>query len=173
MGWPALYLASVALADRVIAHHRARLQGRARRITIDLDPTDDPTAALAVYTCAGGDVLCDAQYEEAFARFSAASDPPTQQAAAHEMVRQLASEGVEVVLFAPDDVQAFRTDNVVALLQPPDAVRPVTMRPSVAQYSDALPAPAPAPARASLTRSTHATTSGARRRICSFSTGLR
>ncbi len=83
------------------------------------DPTDDPTAALAAYTCAGGDVFCDAQYEEAFARFSAASDPPTQQAAAHEMVRQLASEGVEVVLFAPDDVQAFRTDNVVGLLQPP------------------------------------------------------
>ena len=105
------------------------------------DPTDDPTAALAAYTCAGGDVLCDAQYEEAFARFSAASDPPTQQAAAHEMVRQLASEGVEVVLFAPDDVQAFRTDNVVGLLQPPDAVRLVTMWPSVAQYRDAVPAP--------------------------------
>jgi Transposase DDE domain group 1 len=27
----------------VIAHHRRRLHGRARRITIDLDPTDDPT----------------------------------------------------------------------------------------------------------------------------------
>ena len=38
-----LYLASVALADLVIEHHRTRLQGRARRITIDLDPTDDPT----------------------------------------------------------------------------------------------------------------------------------
>jgi len=43
VGRPALYLASVALADLVIAHHRARLRGRARRITIDLDPTDDPT----------------------------------------------------------------------------------------------------------------------------------
>ena len=31
------------LADTVIAQHRRRLQGRARRITIDLDPTDDPT----------------------------------------------------------------------------------------------------------------------------------
>jgi hypothetical protein len=40
---PALYLASLALADLVIAHHRARLRGRAHRITIDLDPTDDPT----------------------------------------------------------------------------------------------------------------------------------
>jgi hypothetical protein len=32
-----------ALADLVIGQHHARLQGRARRITIDLDPTDDPT----------------------------------------------------------------------------------------------------------------------------------
>jgi DDE family transposase len=31
------------LARTVIAHHRPRLHGRARRITIDLDPTDDPT----------------------------------------------------------------------------------------------------------------------------------
>ncbi|MGH7256404.1 MAG: IS1380 family transposase, partial [Nitrospirales bacterium] len=31
------------LAATVIAHHRRRLKGRARRITIDLDPTDDPT----------------------------------------------------------------------------------------------------------------------------------
>ena len=59
----------------------------------------------------------------------------------HEMVRQLAGDGVEVVLFAPDDVQAFRTDNVVGLLQPPDAVRLVTMWPSVAQYRDVAAAP--------------------------------
>jgi hypothetical protein len=32
-----------ALADVVIGQHCARLQGRARRITIDVDPTDDPT----------------------------------------------------------------------------------------------------------------------------------
>src|SRR5438046_1670690 len=32
-----------ALADTVIERHRKRLKGRARRITIDLDPTDDPT----------------------------------------------------------------------------------------------------------------------------------
>jgi hypothetical protein len=32
-----------AIADRVIARHRKRLRGRVRRITIDLDPTDDPT----------------------------------------------------------------------------------------------------------------------------------
>jgi hypothetical protein len=39
----ALYLASLGLADLVIEHHRGRLGGRARRITVDLDPTDDPT----------------------------------------------------------------------------------------------------------------------------------
>jgi hypothetical protein len=32
-----------ALADLVIGQHHARLHGRARRITIDFDPTDDPT----------------------------------------------------------------------------------------------------------------------------------
>src|SRR2546427_1128558 len=31
------------LADTVIEHHRRRLKGRATRITIDFDPTDDPT----------------------------------------------------------------------------------------------------------------------------------
>lgn len=31
------------LAEGVIAHHAQRLQGRVRQITIDLDPTDDPT----------------------------------------------------------------------------------------------------------------------------------
>lgn len=38
-----LYRMGVALADSVIARHRRRLKGRAKRITIDLDPTDDPT----------------------------------------------------------------------------------------------------------------------------------
>lgn len=32
-----------ALAERVIERHRKRLHGRARRITIDMDPTEDPT----------------------------------------------------------------------------------------------------------------------------------
>lgn len=32
-----------ALAERVIERHRKRRHGRARRITIDLDPTEDPT----------------------------------------------------------------------------------------------------------------------------------
>ena len=32
-----------AIADTVIARHRKRLEGQVRRITIDMDPTDDPT----------------------------------------------------------------------------------------------------------------------------------
>ena len=39
----ALYGMGRTLAAAVIAPHRHRLNGRARRITIDLDPTDDPT----------------------------------------------------------------------------------------------------------------------------------
>jgi len=38
-----LWRLAEALADRVIDRHRRRLHGRARLITIDLDPTDDPT----------------------------------------------------------------------------------------------------------------------------------
>jgi hypothetical protein len=39
----ALYEMGYALAGRVVERHRRRLHGRARRLTIDLDPTDDPT----------------------------------------------------------------------------------------------------------------------------------
>ncbi len=38
-----LYRLAAALVDSVIAFHRARLRGRARLVTIDLDSTDDPT----------------------------------------------------------------------------------------------------------------------------------
>jgi predicted secreted protein len=38
-----LFRLTEALADCVIERHRCRLHGRAHRITIDLDPTDDPT----------------------------------------------------------------------------------------------------------------------------------
>jgi hypothetical protein len=38
------------LAATVIAHHRERLQGRAQCITIDLDPTDDPTHGQQEFT---------------------------------------------------------------------------------------------------------------------------
>jgi DDE family transposase len=39
-----------ALADRVMERHRKRLHGRARRITIDMDPTDDPTHGQQEFT---------------------------------------------------------------------------------------------------------------------------
>jgi hypothetical protein len=38
-----LYRMSVALADAVIERHRQRLKRKVKRITVDLDPTDDPT----------------------------------------------------------------------------------------------------------------------------------
>lgn len=38
-----LHRLGAALADSVIERHARRLHGRARRITIDLDPTHDPT----------------------------------------------------------------------------------------------------------------------------------
>ena len=38
-----LYRLGESLADVVIQRHRKRLRGKAKRITIDLDPTDDPT----------------------------------------------------------------------------------------------------------------------------------
>ncbi len=43
VGTRALIAMGHALADTVIEQHRRRLKGRATRITIDLDPTDDPT----------------------------------------------------------------------------------------------------------------------------------
>jgi hypothetical protein len=43
VGIQALYAMGQELAASVIDRHRQRLRGRARRITIDLDPTDDPT----------------------------------------------------------------------------------------------------------------------------------
>jgi hypothetical protein len=43
VGRQELYAMGLELAARVIERHRDRLRGRARQITIDLDPTDDPT----------------------------------------------------------------------------------------------------------------------------------
>lgn len=43
VGIPELYRMGCALVDSVIERHRQRLRRRVRRITIDLDPTDDPT----------------------------------------------------------------------------------------------------------------------------------
>ncbi len=38
-----LYRMGIALAETVIERHRRRLKRKIKRITIDLDPTDDPT----------------------------------------------------------------------------------------------------------------------------------
>ncbi len=54
VAWPALRDMGHALADRVIEHHRRRLKGRATRITIDLDPADDPTHGQQEFTFFNG-----------------------------------------------------------------------------------------------------------------------
>jgi len=38
-----LYRLGEALAASVMQRHAQRLRGRVRRVTLDLDPTDDPT----------------------------------------------------------------------------------------------------------------------------------
>ena len=43
LGPRSLMRMGLALADTVIARHRKRLRGRVKRITVELDPTDDPT----------------------------------------------------------------------------------------------------------------------------------
>lgn len=43
LGPKALMRMGNALADTVLARHRKRLKGRVKRITVELDPTDDPT----------------------------------------------------------------------------------------------------------------------------------
>jgi hypothetical protein len=52
--WTALRDMAHVLADTVIEHHRRRLKGRATRITIDLDPTDDPTHGQQEFTFFNG-----------------------------------------------------------------------------------------------------------------------
>jgi hypothetical protein len=54
-GPQALYRMGVELASRVIERHGKRLGGHARRVTIDLDPTDDATHGaqqLSFFPCA-------------------------------------------------------------------------------------------------------------------------
>jgi hypothetical protein len=54
VGRRALIAMGHVLADTVIDHHRRRLKGRATRITIDLDPTDDPTHGQQEFTFFNG-----------------------------------------------------------------------------------------------------------------------
>ena len=54
VGWPQLRDMAHGLADTVIEQQRRRLEGRAARITIDLDPTDDPTHGQQEFTFFNG-----------------------------------------------------------------------------------------------------------------------
>jgi hypothetical protein len=54
LAWPQLRDMAHVLADSVIELHRRRLKGRATRITIDLDPTDDPTHGQQEFTFFNG-----------------------------------------------------------------------------------------------------------------------
>jgi hypothetical protein len=58
VGVQALYAMGRELAGNVIERHQRRLQGRARRITIDLDPTDDPTHGAQQLTFFNGHYDC-------------------------------------------------------------------------------------------------------------------
>src|SRR5436189_3799278 len=60
VGSQALYAMGRDLAATVIDRHRQRLHGRARHITIDLDPTDDPTHGAQQLTFFNGhyDTYC-------------------------------------------------------------------------------------------------------------------
>ena len=54
VGARALIAMGRLLADTVIEHHRRRLKGRATRIIIDVDPTDDPTHGQQEFTFFNG-----------------------------------------------------------------------------------------------------------------------
>jgi len=58
VGVQELYTMGRELAATVIERHQRRLHGRARRITIDLDPTDDPTHGAQQLTFFNGHYDC-------------------------------------------------------------------------------------------------------------------
>ena len=58
VGGQELYAMGRELAVSVIERHHRRLRGRARRITIDLDPTDDPTHGAQQLTFFNGHYDC-------------------------------------------------------------------------------------------------------------------
>ena len=107
------------------------------------DPSDDPTATLTEYTCAG-DIWCDAEYDAAFAQYSATTDPAVRHEATRTMVRRLATDLPEISLFTPDELQAYRVDNIGGILRVPEQSRLVVFWPSVQQYREMVPAAADA-----------------------------
>jgi ABC-type transport system substrate-binding protein len=129
------------VADGVIAslHDVGIRVRRASPGTADMellrrDPTDDPTAALRAFTCGQG-LHCDPAFDAAFATFTT-GDVAMRHDAVQEMTRLLTSDATEIPLFAPDELQAFRTDNVTGMLREPEQVRLVTFWPSVQQYRE-------------------------------------
>jgi hypothetical protein len=87
------------LADTVIEAHRRRLKGRAARITIDLDPTDDPTHGQQEFTFFNGhyDTWC---YLPIVATVTF-DDEPAQYAVAAVLRPGTAAAGVEYVVGMP------------------------------------------------------------------------
>jgi peptide/nickel transport system substrate-binding protein len=107
------------------------------------DASDDPTAVLRSFTCAAAR-HCDPAYDAAFATFTTA-DAVGRRAAAQQMTRLLVADDTELALFAPDELQAFRTDNIDGMLREPQQTRLVVFWPSVEQYREmtkATPPPA-------------------------------
>jgi peptide/nickel transport system substrate-binding protein len=104
------------------------------------DPTDDPAPVLAQYTCASG-IWCDAEYDAAFAQFDTTNNLGVRSTAVHNMLRRLVAGVPEVVLFAPDQLQAFRPDHIAGILRRPEQPRLVTLWPSVEQYRGMHAAP--------------------------------
>lgn len=105
------------------------------------DPGDDPAPALAPYTCAAGP-WCDAGIEAAYADLRD-GDPARRRDAARAAAARLATEAVEIVLFAPDELQAFRSDRVTGLLREPRDERLVALWPATAHYREVVRAAAP------------------------------
>jgi len=58
VGVQELYALGCELAARVVERHQRRLRGRVRQITIDLDPTDDPTHGAQQLTFFNGHYDC-------------------------------------------------------------------------------------------------------------------
>jgi ABC-type transport system substrate-binding protein len=132
---------SVAKSLRAVGLDVVRAEGGPADLTVvRRDVTDDPSAALASYTCAGG-IWCDAEYDAAYARFATSSDPTAQEAAARSAVARLTEGLPEVVLFAHDQLQAYRVDNITGIQRHPEDNRLVVFWPSVAQYRGMVKTP--------------------------------
>jgi peptide/nickel transport system substrate-binding protein len=116
-------------------------EDRADLVLVRRNPSDDPVAALEPYTCAG-DIRCDPEFDASFVR-ARDGDFATRRDAVRSMITRLATEGVEVVLYAPDDLQAYRSDNIGGLLRELEEERLVVLWPSTAGYAQAVRAEIP------------------------------